>query len=79
MTGPPAGARDEIRHRLPERRVALCRRCKREQLGTTTFESMVYGNKPVGHPVHFCDECDGDLAATERPLELVLTELLSGL
>lgn len=61
MTGPAPGARISGRRREPERRVAVCQRCKRERAGVTTFESMTYGYKPVGRPIHFCDECEGAL------------------
>lgn len=63
------------RKREPVHQVAACRRCGQERAGWTTFESMASGNKPVGHPVHFCDQCAAGIV--ERPLDEVLLEILA--
>lgn len=72
------GAQSEQRHKAPVRQVARCRRCGEEREGLTRFETMAYGGYPVGRPIHFCDVCDGELAASKRPLAVVLYELATG-
>jgi hypothetical protein len=70
---PPRGARDPGRRRDPIRQLARCHTCQREREGTTTFESMAYGERPVGYAIHFCDECEASIQ--ESPIEEVLSEL----
>lgn len=66
------------RHREPVRQVAVCHRCGQERDGETRYESMAYGFRhPVGRAIHFCDECDAELLALERPLDEVLMGYLN--
>jgi hypothetical protein len=72
----PIGAHDPSRHRDPIRQVARCHGCGEQRPGITRFESMAFGNKPIGRAIHFCDGCRG--AIVERPLDEVLTGFLRG-
>jgi hypothetical protein len=72
-----SGALDSDRRQPPVRQVAVCHRCGHERDGETRFETMAYGFRhPVGRAIHFCDECDHELLADERPLEEVLMDYL---
>lgn len=38
---------------------------------------MAHSDKPIGHAIHFCDVCEGELVAEERPLSVVLMGYLT--
>lgn len=67
------GSRLNGRARDPVRQVAECRGCGESKEGVTRFESMAYSNKPAGHPIHFCDDCERGIV--ERPLTAVISDL----
>jgi hypothetical protein len=72
------GSRFSDRHREPVRQVAVCHRCGHERDGETRYESAAYAFvHPVGRAIHFCDECDAELRANERPLDEVLMDYLN--
>lgn len=70
------GSRFVNRRRDPVYQTAVCRGCRQERGGWTRFESMSYGEQPAGRAIHFCDECDARLLASERPLDAVLMDHL---
>jgi hypothetical protein len=71
------GSNDSSRRREPVYQVARCHKCGEERAGETRFESMRFWDKPIGRPIHFCDECEADLILNERSLEEVLAEYLA--
>jgi hypothetical protein len=72
------GSQFPDRHRAPEITVATCRRCGQEAEGETRYESMSYGDYPIGRAIHYCHACEDALMLSERPLDAVLADYLTG-